>query len=76
MRPVYVILSALAISLAQVIQAIKVYEFETTVEENSKLIIKNAIPAPEAFTVCMDFYFLLETSVSLIVKTLKTWTSR
>ena len=66
MSPVYVILSALVISLGQVIQAIKVYEFETTVEENSKLIIENAIPAPEAFTLCMDFYFLLETSVSLM----------
>ena len=49
-------LSVLTSLLVQLLQGVKVYEFGTTLEENSRLVITNNVAAPEAFTLCIDFY--------------------
>ena len=41
-------------------EAIKLFEFGTTLTEDSKVIITNDAPTPEAFTICLDFYSRLE----------------
>ena len=53
------------IFLDQFLEAVKIYEFGTTLEEKSRVVIKNNAPTPEAFTLCLDFYSRLD----------KTWSS-
>ena len=66
MKPVLEIFSILIILLGQNIQAVKVYEFGITLEENSKLIITNDKPTLAAFTLCMDFSYRLEKNKRLL----------
>ena len=54
------------ILLGQDIQAVKVYEFGITPEENAKLIITNDKPTPEAFTLCVDFSYRFEKNKRLL----------
>ena len=66
MKPGFKILSILMILLSQDIQAVKVYEFGITPEENAKLIITNDKPTPEAFTLCVDFSYRFEKNKRLL----------
>ena len=59
MRPFFEILY-LTISLGQLLEAVKVFEFGTTIEEKSKAVITSDKQTPEAFTLCLDFYCRLE----------------
>ena len=60
MRSLWEILTISMISLDQVLQAVKVFEFGTTMEENTRVVIRNDKQAPEAFTLCLDFYSRIE----------------
>ena len=44
----------------------KVFEFPTSLEENSKVSIQNKVPTPEEFTLCMDFYSHLAIKARLL----------
>ena len=54
------------IFLDQFLEAVKIYEFGTTLEEKSRVVIKNNAPTPEAFTLCLDFYSRLEKNRQLL----------
>ena len=59
MRPFFEILF-LTIYLGQLLEAVKVFEFGTTIEKKSKAVITSDKQTPEAFTLCLDFYCRLE----------------
>ena len=44
----------------------KVFEFSTSLEENSKVSIQNKVQTPEEFTLCMDFYSRLDIKQRLL----------
>ena len=46
--------------------ALKVFEFSTSLEENSKVSIKSKVPTPEEFTLCLDFYSRLDLKRRLL----------
>ena len=67
MQHICVILCILILSLGQISKAVKVYEFGPRLEKSSKVVITNDAPAPEAFTLCLDFYSRLEKNRRLLV---------
>ena len=46
--------------------AFKVFEFSTSLEENSKVSIKSKVPTPAEFTLCLDFYSRLDLKRRLL----------
>jgi hypothetical protein len=61
MRIIYELISLLSVVLISTTHGLKVLEFSTSLEDNSRVTIIKDAPTPKEFTLCMDFYSRLDT---------------